>query len=225
MSYASSQADTYRQVAIYTARVLKGDKLADLPVQQSIKVEWTTSKLPRRSGLRSRCRCSAAPTRCSNDAATRVHHAPRRRGGRVAARGARSAAKMPVIGFINPASPVELANRVSAFRNGLAELGFVEGRNVMIEYRWAEGRYDQLPALANDLVGRGVAAIAATGGIASARAARLATGDVPIVFTTGTDPVEAGLVMSLNRPGGNVTGAGLMSATPRIKATSRSSVN
>src|ERR1700730_11750041 len=119
---------------------------------------------------------------------------------------------MPVIGFINPASQVELANRVSAFRNGLAELGFVEGRNVMIEYRWAEGRYDQLPALANDLVGRGVAAIAATGGIASARAARLATADVPIVFTTGTDPVEAGLVMGLNRTGGDVTGAGLMSA-------------
>jgi putative ABC transport system substrate-binding protein len=118
---------------------------------------------------------------------------------------------MPVIGFINPASPGELANRMKAFRNGLAELGFVEGRNVMIEHRWAEGRYDQLPALANDLVRRGVAAIAATGGIASVRAARSATADVPIVFTTGSDPVEAGLVMSLNRPGGNVTGAGLMS--------------
>jgi putative tryptophan/tyrosine transport system substrate-binding protein len=117
----------------------------------------------------------------------------------------------PVVGFINPASPGELANRVKAFHNGLAELGFVEGRNVMIEYRWAEGRYDQLSALANDLVRRGVAAIAATGGIASVRAARSATAEVPIVFTTGSDPVEAGLVMSLNRPGGNVTGAGLMS--------------
>jgi putative tryptophan/tyrosine transport system substrate-binding protein len=118
---------------------------------------------------------------------------------------------LPVIGFINPASPVELAQRVAAFRNGLAELGFVEGRTVMIEYRWAQGRYDELPALASDLVHLRVAAIAATGGIASVRAARSATANIPIVFTSGSDPVEAGLVTSLNRPGGNVTGAGLMS--------------
>jgi putative tryptophan/tyrosine transport system substrate-binding protein len=118
---------------------------------------------------------------------------------------------MPVIGFINPASPVELAQRVAAFRNGLAELGFVEGRSVMIEYRWAQGRYEELPVLASDLVHRRVTAIAATGGIASVRAARSATANIPIVFTTGSDPVEAGLVTSLNRPGGNVTGAGLMS--------------
>src|SRR5436190_9803431 len=118
---------------------------------------------------------------------------------------------IPVIGFINPASPVELAQRVAAFRNGLAELGFVEGRTVMIEYRWAQGRYDELPALASDLVNLRVAAIAATGGIASVRAARSVTATIPIVFTTGSDPVEAGLVTSLNRPGGNVTGAGLMS--------------
>src|SRR5262245_42697205 len=105
-------------------------------------------------------------------------------------------AGMPVIGFINPASPVELAQRVAAFRNGLAELGFVEARSVMIEYRWAQGRYEELPALANDLVHRGVTAIAATGGIASVRAARSATANIPIVFTAGSDPVEAGLVTS-----------------------------
>jgi putative ABC transport system substrate-binding protein len=127
-----------------------------------------------------------------------------------AARGQQPA--MPVIGFINPASPVELGQRVAAFRNGLAELGFVERRNVMIEYRWAQGRHEELPALANDLVRLGVAAIAATGGIASVRATQSATANIPIVFTSGSDPVKAGLVTSLNHPGGNVTGAGLMSS-------------
>jgi putative ABC transport system substrate-binding protein len=118
---------------------------------------------------------------------------------------------LPVIGFINPASPGELAQRVAAFRNGLGELGFVEGRTVRIEYRWTRGRYDELPALASDLVNLRVAAIAATGGVASVRAARSVTTTIPIVFTSGSDPLEAGLVTSLNRPGGNVTGAGLMS--------------
>jgi putative ABC transport system substrate-binding protein len=118
---------------------------------------------------------------------------------------------MPVIGFLNGASPAELGPRVDAFRDGLAEMGYAEGRSVAIEYRWGLGQYERLPEMAIDLVRHRVAAIAATGGVPSVRAAKAATFEIPIVFTMGADPVAFGLVASLNRPGGNVTGITLIS--------------
>jgi putative ABC transport system substrate-binding protein len=113
---------------------------------------------------------------------------------------------MPVIGYLSSRSPGESSAVVSAFRQGLAESGFVVGQNVTIEYRWAEGHYERLPALAAELVGLRVAAILAAGGPPSALAAKKTTSTIPIVFSAADDPIGLGLVESLNRPGGNVTG-------------------
>ena len=117
---------------------------------------------------------------------------------------------MPVVGFLSSASPGPFRDQLAAFHRGLKEAGFVEGQNVTIEYRWAENQYDRMPALVAELVRRPVAVLVASGGAISALAAKAATAAIPIVFTAVADPVEAGLVASLNRPGGNVTGIGAL---------------
>jgi putative tryptophan/tyrosine transport system substrate-binding protein len=113
---------------------------------------------------------------------------------------------MPVVGFIHILSPETVPRFVPAFRQGLKEVGYVEGQNLAVEYRWAQGQYDRLPGLVADLVRRQVAVIAATGGDPSPQIAKAATQTIPIVFTANSDPVAEGLVTSLNRPGGNATG-------------------
>src|SRR5207248_11787434 len=123
---------------------------------------------------------------------------------------------MPVVGFLHAASPEPFAPSVAAFRSGLNESRFIEGQNVAIEYRWAENRYERLPALTADLVARRVAVLVAPGDIAPA-AAKAATSSIPIVFIVASDPIKLGIVASLNRPGGNITGISMFTSVLMAK--------
>lgn len=124
---------------------------------------------------------------------------------------------MPVIGFLNSGVSGAIVRYVAAFKQGLSESGFVEGRNVAIEYGWADNKYDRIPALAADLVARQVRVIATSGGIVTAQAVKGATSTIPIVFASGDDPVRGGLVTSLNRPQGNITGVSFVSDVIDVK--------
>ena len=126
-------------------------------------------------------------------------------------------ASMPVIGFLHSSSPGPVVSQEAAFFQGLKEAGFIDGKNVLIEYRWAEGHSERLAALAADLVDRRVTVVAALGGDVTALAARKATGTIPIVFVNGSDPIKSGLVASINRPAGNVTGVSLFASAVDAK--------
>ena len=217
ISYGADLVEQHRGAAAYVDRILKGEQPADLPVQAPTKYELIINlKTAKALGL------DVPQTLLARS--RRGDRVKRREfitllGGAAAAwpLGARSQPGMPVIGYLSARSPEDTSHLVEAFRRGLNEVGFVEGRNVTVEYRWALGQANRLPELAADLVRKPVTVVVSSGGESAALAAKAATSTIPLAFIIGGDPVKLGLAVSYSRPGGNATGISILTATMEPK--------